>query len=341
MTERKIVRTIIQSRLLPSKALGKLTLEVMEVRDMVQKAQSILDAEPAVLTFTQSIERHFSVIGDLHGNIDVLLRIFDQLGYPPKTSYIFLGDYVDRGTHSCEVLTLLYALKVLYPDNIFLLRGNHEFKQICTDFKKECTCKLGGQACEEIIQSFDKLPIAAIVGDNFLVHAGFSPSVTGLSDLTTMTKPLQDEFDITSSIADYLWSDPVADVEDFEENTQRGAGKFYGPSATSAFLRKCGLQRIIRGHEACMDGFDWPFGEDNRSVLTVFSSDDYCEMGNDAAAVTISSNSDMAEVTTFPPVFRMEKKRRIGFPSWMLTALPKPDNIAPLEIRDVHEAILA
>ena len=341
MSERKIVRMIIQSRLIPSKALGKLTLEIREVRDMVQKAQSILDAEPAVLTFTQSDERQFSVIGDLHGNIDILLRIFDRLGYPPRTSYIFLGDYVDRGSHSCEVLVLLYALKVLYPDNIFLLRGNHEFKQICTDFKKECTCKLGEAMCEEIIQSFDKLPIAAIVGGNFLVHAGFSPSVTGLSDLTTMTKPLQDEYDITSPMTDYLWSDPCADVEDFEENSQRGAGKLYGPSTTAAFLRKCGLQRIIRGHEACMDGFDWPFGEDDRSVLTIFSSDDYCEMANDAAAVTISSNSDMAEIATFPPVFRMEKKRRICFPSWMIEALPKPGNIAPLEIRDTHEVILA
>lgn len=216
-------------------------------------------------------------------------------GSPDTTKYLFLGDFVDRGSFSVEVMTLLLALKIRYKHTIFMLRGNHECRQMTTafNFRTECLEKYDQEVYNIFIDLFDCLPLSAIVNGKFIaLHGGISPELKTLNDLNKV-----DRFKETPKaglLCDILWADPIDKVDghidkEYIYNEQRGCSFVYGTDALSRFLAANNLLSLIRGHEVQLEGFKmltWR-GKSFPQVITVFSAPNYCDTYNNKGAVII------------------------------------------------------
>ena len=155
-----------------AKADGKLTEKEIEV--VLETVRGILMNQPCAL----ELEAPVQIVGDVHGQYIDLLRIFETCGFPPSANYLFLGDYVDRGKNGLEVIVLLLAYKVKYPENFFLLRGNHECASInrIYGFYDECKRRYSVKLWKRFQGVFNVLPFAAVVDEKiFCIHAGLSP----------------------------------------------------------------------------------------------------------------------------------------------------------------------
>lgn len=115
-----------------------------------EQSRQIFRNDPIIL----NIKGECIVVGDIHGHIIDLYRIFRTFDLPPKTTYLFLGDIVDRGGFSLETITLILVLKILFPNHIYIIRGNHEFDyNLCAD-KME---GISNSLYSEILHSYDKI----------------------------------------------------------------------------------------------------------------------------------------------------------------------------------------
>ena len=108
------------------------------------------------------------------------MRLFEYAKYPPESNYLFLGDYVDRGKHGLETICLLFIYKIKYPDNFFLLRGNHECSTInkIYGFYDECKRRYSLKIWKLFSDCFNYMPICALIDHKiFCVHGGLSPEL--------------------------------------------------------------------------------------------------------------------------------------------------------------------
>lgn len=239
------------------------------------------------------LEAPLNLCGDIHGQFHDLLRIFENGGYPPEANYLFLGDYVDRGKKSLETIMLLFAYKIKYPENFFLLRGNHESPSICRiyGFYDECKQRYNVKLWRTFCDVFNYLPACSIIDDRVIcMHGGLSQqmmeSAVRVRDMVTCIERPADIPD-QGLLCDLLWSDPHPDVMGFGTN-DRGVSVSFGQDVVRSFLQKEDMDLIVRAHQVVEDGYEF-FGD--RQLVTIFSAPNYCgEFDNAAAVLTIDEN---------------------------------------------------
>lgn len=255
-----------------------------EIALICQTAREIFLAQPMVLDLSAPVK----VVGDVHGQYGDLIRMFDMCGYPPASNYLFLGDYVDRGKQSLETILLLLCYKIKYPENFFLLRGNHECANVTRvyGFYDECKRRCTIKTWKIFIDTFNTLPIAAIVAHKiFCVHGGLSPSLSSINELRSIQRPT--DVPDYGLLNDILWSDP-ADTENEWEDNERGVSYCFNKVAINKFLAKFGFDLVCRAHIVVEDGYEF-FNE--RTLVTVFSAPNYCgEFDNWGAVMSVSSD---------------------------------------------------
>ncbi|OHT07751.1 Ser/Thr protein phosphatase [Tritrichomonas foetus] len=268
----------------------------------------------AILALSQSealvcLRAPIYVVGDLHGNIFDLIRILQHANPPPFSRFLFLGDYVDRGHYSIEVITLLLALYLNYPGYIILLRGNHEFPSVNSvyGFKDQVMNVYDSvELYDQFNDVFSYLPIAATINNEiFCVHGGLSPNLKSLNDFDSFPRPLLN-YD-SSVISDLVWSDPSDGVAEYVQS-QRGTGLYFGAVALQNFFAATNMKKIIRAHQCVQLGVQRFHNDD---LYTVFSCSNYVESSNNRCGLLFISPNCEVQPFSLPPGFYIERDKAL------------------------------
>jgi serine/threonine-protein phosphatase PP1 catalytic subunit len=166
----------------------QVNLSENEIKFLIVKSREIFMNQPCLL----ELEAPIKICGDIHGQYYDLLRLFEYGGFPPESNYLFLGDYVDRGKQSLETICLLLAYKIKYPENFFLLRGNHECASInrIYGFYDECKRRYSIKLWKAFTECFNCMPIAAIIDEKiFCMHGGLSPELHNMEQIRKVMRP--------------------------------------------------------------------------------------------------------------------------------------------------------
>ena len=173
-----------------------------EIQSLIEEVIPIISKEDSLI----KIRSPCKIFGNIYGVYNDLMRYFESYGNPSDSiqngdinvmQYIFLGDFCDRGLYSLEVVLLLFALKVKYPNFIYLVRGHHEDRKINEfyDLGQECKQRLNDEIDKKnsifnlINNAFDYLPFSVHIDrTTLLVHGGIGSSNNKLEDINNNTE---------------------------------------------------------------------------------------------------------------------------------------------------------
>ncbi|KAI2809360.1 hypothetical protein BLOT_000509 [Blomia tropicalis] len=263
-------------------------ITIPNIRSLCDEMVQMMSVESRVM----AINTPTLVVGDIHGNIHDLLNFEEKL-WP-----------------MAPVACYLFAMKILAPNKFFLVRGNHEVRQVqrTFTFEKECKDKFGSNGLtvfEMFNRVFDTLPFAAVIDEQiFCSHGGIPCLINKIEELNRLPANVPNPDKDALPIWEILWSDPISTLEyqklcefqrnkedtGFLVNTKRATGYYFNENATSNFLTKNNLTHVIRAHELIQSGYKF---DHHGMVITVFSSSHYCGGNNEAAVILVDvTNGD-------------------------------------------------
>jgi diadenosine tetraphosphatase ApaH/serine/threonine PP2A family protein phosphatase len=250
-----------------------------DIKNIINRAKRLFRDEEFLIELTADKDKDIFVIGDIHGNLDSLLKIYELVNEKGPEYVIFLGDIVDRGGDQLECLIFVLSLKILYPQQYFLLKGNHETLEMNKSygFYNEFMMKFSEKSqFDEVNSLYESLPICAIINDSILcLHGGIPEDFNILNELKELdTKKLDGTIPASLQFAMYqmMWNDPKEGLTGFMDNFRGPGIKYYGYEAFEEFMDKNGLKYCIRAHEVFPQGYKWFF---NNRLLSIFSSENY------------------------------------------------------------------
>ena len=273
MIEKTLLKDLIDNPHLLS------NLRFEEISEILENVKKIFENENLLLEFNmKNSKRDTYVIGDIHGNLETLLGLYELIDKNHPDLVIFLGDIVDRGSKQLECLLFILVLKILKPHKYFILRGNHETLEMNKyyGFYQEFMDKFKDpRNFEEILAVYSSMPICAIVNSTILcLHGGIPQDRKILQKIKGVkTKNIGTIFEsIAHSLIQIMWNDPKNELEGFTESFRGPGINFFGEDVFDIFMSINNLKTLIRAHECFPEGFRWFF--QNR-LLSIFSSANY------------------------------------------------------------------
>ncbi|KAH9577192.1 Calcineurin-like phosphoesterase domain [Trypanosoma melophagium] len=293
--EKSAIRHLVTSILQDWQGAQRLLKEDI-IRTVLRRVRPVLMSQPMLV----NLEAPVNVCGDIHGQINDLVEIFRAGGMPPASRYLFLGDYVDRGKYGTEVITVLLGLKVLYPDKMYVLRGNHESDSICRiyGFFDEVKRRFSVKLFKEFTDVFNCLPIAALIEEIALcMHGGLSPELQHLQQINQIRRPLV--VPDMGLACDLLWSDPEENSSGWMQS-ERGVSYTFGEDVVRRVCEKLNIDIVLRAHQVVDNGY--AFFADRR-LVTIFSASNYCGEFTNSGAMMVMDETCKCSFQIFKPQY--------------------------------------
>jgi len=280
-------------------------LKESDIKYLCDESIKLLNVESTLLKLNSDIY----IAGDIHGQYYDLIKIFKHIGTPAKKKYLFLGDYVDRGIYSIETYSLLLALKIKYPENIYIIRGNHESDWLneTYGFKRECIKKYNYKVWTYFTNTFNYLSLAALIDNKiFCIHGGLSARLNKINGIKTVKKPYRIE-EKDSLVTDLVWNDPDDKIDGYKPNSDRGIGFLFGKNSVTRFMSNNNIDLICRAHEVVDEGYKFMF---NNKLVTIFSAPHYCNNYDNKGAIMYVNLKLECNFIIFNPVKNVANEKQ-------------------------------